>query len=113
MQVLEKNSLPSEIFKLNLIYLFYADDLLVVCNTKDTLAKAIALIEDWCQRNGMTLNQKKSGITFAPRIAKTIPFMCISRTVRINKKGKKITSRFWIPDVPIFVISLSAPNISI
>lgn len=33
-------------------------------------------IEEWSKNNGMQLNKKKSGIVvFAPRSAKTIPYM--------------------------------------
>ncbi len=52
--------------------LFYADDVLTLCDS----TKQIEVIEDWSNRNGMSLNKKKSGIViFANRKAKKIPLM--------------------------------------
>lgn len=42
--------------------LFYADDILLLCDSLDQLTKAIQIIESWARENGMDLNKKKSGI---------------------------------------------------
>jgi hypothetical protein len=56
--------------------LYYADDLLLICSDLDQVERAITLIEQWSQRNGMSLNKEKSGIViFANRHSKKIPLM--------------------------------------
>jgi hypothetical protein len=56
--------------------LFYADDILVLCQTPQQVRRCIWIIEKWSEENGMKLNKKKSGIVvFAPRKDRNIPFM--------------------------------------
>src|ERR1700683_5485834 len=54
--------------------LFYADDLLTLCDNEKQLEKCIEIIERWSKANGMTLNKKKSAIVvFSPRRKRNIP----------------------------------------
>ena len=54
--------------------LFYADDLLTLCDTQEQLAKCIQVIEKWSKDNGMLLNKKKSAIViFSSRRKRKIP----------------------------------------
>jgi len=54
--------------------LLYADDILTICSSVAQLELAITIIESWCERDGMSLNKKKSGIVvFAPRRSKIFP----------------------------------------
>jgi uncharacterized protein (DUF2249 family) len=89
--------------------MMYADDILTLCTTPGQLKTAIKVIEEWCEKNGMTLNKSKSGIiTFAARNAKQIPNMQMKKTTierpRKNKTKKgdanpiiKEEHREWIP----------------
>jgi len=83
--------------------LFYADDLLTLCASKEQLRKAIRVIKKWSLDNGMLLNTKKSGIVvFANRLCQTIPWMEAQRET--NLQGKRVE---WVPaqerfeDIPI------------
>jgi hypothetical protein len=76
--------------------LYYADDLLTLCTSIDQVKKAIQVISEWSERNGMSLNKKKSGIViFAKRRATKIPMM---KTVKEKMKDKKTVKIRWIPD---------------
>lgn len=44
--------------------LAYADDLAICNNKKDTLLKAIKIVEEWAIESKMTINHKKSGILY-------------------------------------------------
>lgn len=67
--------------------LMYADDIMTICASQTQLNKAIQTIEEWCRRNGMILNKKKSGIVvFAPRRATDVPMMKLKENTKI-----------WIP----------------
>ena len=75
--------------------LFYADDILVLCQTQAQLKQCINIIEEWSRQNGMELNKKKSGILpFGPRGAKDIPFLRPEKTY--NEGNKKVKIK-WIP----------------
>ena len=75
--------------------LYYADDLLILCLTTEQIRKAIKIITQWSERNGMSLNKKKSGIVvFAARRAHKIPMMKI---VKEEIKGKKTIKGKWVP----------------
>lgn len=77
--------------------LFYADDILVLCQTQLQLKRCIKVIEDWCARNGMELNKKKSAILpFGPRAAKDISLLKLEKIY--NQKTNK-TTREWTPIV--------------
>ena len=45
----------------------YADDLAVLSQSRVELSKAIKIIENWTERNKMTINKKKSGVIFFKR----------------------------------------------
>ena len=78
--------------------LYYADDLMTLCTSIEQVKKAIKIIEEWSERNGMSLNKKKSGIVvFAKRRANKIPMMKILKEVTKSKKGKEVIKRKWIP----------------
>ncbi|HRP37859.1 MAG TPA: reverse transcriptase family protein, partial [Candidatus Dojkabacteria bacterium] len=67
--------------------LYYADDLLTLCDSEEQLKKAINAIADWSERTGMLLNKKKSGIIiFAGRRATKIPMMKTSNLKEPNSK---------------------------
>ena len=75
--------------------LFYADDILVLCQTQAQLKQCIDIIEEWSKQNGMELNKKKSGILpFGPRGARDIPFLRLEKTY--NEENKKVKIK-WIP----------------
>ena len=77
--------------------LMYADDIMTICTSRDQLNRAIKTIEEWTNKNGMILNQKKSGIVvFAPRKAIKVPLMKLQ--LKTKKKGKKTKiTRTWVP----------------
>ena len=79
--------------------LLYADDILTICSSVAQLELAITIIESWCERNGMSLNKKKSGIVvFAPRRSKNIPFMKAVEEVSQEKKQNKGCKKCkWLP----------------
>jgi hypothetical protein len=78
--------------------LYYADDLMTLCTSIEQVKKAIKIIEEWSERNGMSLNKKKSGIViFAKRRANKIPMMKTVKEVTKSKKGKDVIKRKWIP----------------
>ena len=68
--------------------LFYADDILVLCQTQAQLKQCIEIIEEWSKQNGMELNKKKSGILpFTSRRSRDIPFLRLEEVP--NKENKK------------------------
>ena len=76
--------------------LLYADDILVLTTSPTQLSKAIQIIEDWCQRNGMELNKNKSGIViFTNKMMKDVPLM-----KRMQKSSKNKTH--WAPAIETF-----------
>jgi hypothetical protein len=63
--------------------LFYADDLAVILDTRDDIENVLKTIMEWSERNGMSLNKKKSAILpVIGRNKKTLPFF--------NRKAKDI-----------------------
>jgi hypothetical protein len=40
----------------------YADDILVLCKSREELEKCIRIIKEWGENNGLILSPKKSGI---------------------------------------------------
>ena len=75
--------------------LLYADDIMVICNSKTQLEQAIKVIEDWTIRNGMLLNKKKSGIlTFGARKQKKNPYMECQ-----HQPSNKYYTRVWTPSL--------------
>jgi Reverse transcriptase (RNA-dependent DNA polymerase) len=80
--------------------LMYADDIMTICSSRDQLNKAIIIIEEWSQRNGMALNKKKSGIVvFAPRKATKITMMKHQEDKddkTQSKKGRR-KAKIWVP----------------
>ena len=75
--------------------LFYADDILVLCQTEGQIKQCIKIIEEWSKQNGMELNKKKSGILpFGPRRAKEVALLRLDKT--FNPQTKK-TENKWIP----------------
>jgi retron-type reverse transcriptase len=67
--------------------LYYADDLMTLCTSIEQVKTAIKIIEEWSERNGMSLNKKKSGIVvFAKRRANKIPMM---KTLKEKIKNNK------------------------
>lgn len=77
--------------------LLYADDILILCQTQQQVAKSIQIIERWSHLNGMELNKNKSGIlVFAPRRAKKIPLM--KHETEKDIYGNVIESN-WIPTI--------------
>ena len=83
--------------------LYYADDLLTVCTSLEQIKKAIQIISDWSEKNGMLLNKKKSGIIiFADRKAKKIPMMEIPKSgPNQMRKNKWSPTQAEINGVPI------------
>ena len=68
----------------------YADDILTLCSSVAQLKRAISVIENWCENNGMILNKQKSGIVpFAPRSAKRIPLMRLEKKKELRDKSRK------------------------
>ena len=77
--------------------LLYADDLLLLCQTPGQMKKCIQIVEEWSRKNGMELNKKKSGIVvFAPRSAKTIPYMILEKKPIKGKDGKIHLQKKWV-----------------
>lgn len=75
--------------------LFYADDILVLCQTIPQLKECIEVIERWCAKNGMELNKKKSAILpFGQRRARDISLLRLEKTY--NPQTKKV-EKTWIP----------------
>ena len=74
--------------------LYYADDLLTICTSVEQIKKAINVISEWSEKNGMLLNKKKSGIViFARRKAHKIPMM---KLLKGNLQDTK-TNNHWVP----------------
>ena len=44
--------------------MIFADDIGIIADTRSALTKAIAIIEEWCLKNKMELNKRKSFIVF-------------------------------------------------
>ena len=42
--------------------LAYADDLVLLCRGQEELTKAVQILREWCIKNDITINEKKSGI---------------------------------------------------
>ena len=62
--------------------LFYADDILILCQSPAQIKKCIEIIEKWSELNGMELNKKKSGILpLSSRMTKDIPFMKLEKVL--------------------------------
>jgi hypothetical protein len=77
--------------------LLYADDILILCQSQEQVAKCVQIIENWSYLNGMELNKNKSGIlVFAPRRSKKIPLMKLE-TVK-DTEGKILESN-WVPSI--------------
>ena len=53
---------PQEIDKNVFEILAYADDIAIICKSKDELLKAMDIIDKWCLKNDVRINKKKSGI---------------------------------------------------
>lgn len=67
--------------------LYYADDLLALCSSIEQVRKAIQVITEWSEKNGMLLNKSKSGLViFAGRKVKDVPRM--KTAVVIEKKTR-------------------------
>ena len=83
--------------------LYYADDLLTLCDSIEQVKTAINIITDWSQRNGMLLNKKKSGIViFTRRRANKISLMKLLKDEKNPKKDNKWTpTQIEIEGVPI------------
>jgi len=81
--------------------LLYADDVLILCSSFDQLTKVINFAESWSRKNGMKLNKSKSAIVpFAPRSAKTIPFLSREENPYSKKKEWKALDRSVL-EIPI------------
>ena len=80
--------------------LFYADDLLTLCETIEQVKRTITVVTDWSDKNGMTLNNKKSRIViFKARNSKIVPLMCVQKEeIRSRKKDVCIVTIFcpWV-----------------
>lgn len=76
--------------------LFYADDILILCQSPTQIKKCIEIIEKWSELNGMELNKKKSAILpLSSRMAKDIPFMKLEKC--IDSVTQKVTHQEWTP----------------
>jgi len=83
--------------------LLYTDDILILCNSVGQLKKVIKRVEDWSQKNGMTLNKKKPAIVpYAPQRAKVVPFLVREKDPKSQKKTWK-AARLDFLGVPILV----------
>ena len=78
--------------------LMYADDILTICSSIEQVRKAIKIIDSWCERNGMTLNKRKSGIVvFSNRKATSIPLMRTERIKIMNRRQRLRMRINWVP----------------
>ena len=76
--------------------LFYADDILILCQSPAQIKKCIEIIERWSELNGMELNKKKSGILpLSSRMRKDIPFMKLEKVFDAAKQ--KVIRQEWTP----------------
>ena len=76
--------------------LFYADDILILCQSPAQIKKCIEIIERWSELNGMELNKKKSGILpLSSRMTKDIPFMKLEKVFDAAKQ--KVIRQEWTP----------------
>jgi len=79
--------------------MYYADDLLTLCSSIEQVRKAIKVITEWSEKNGMLLNKAKSGIVvFAGRRGKNVPRMKTVEVIDKNaKKPRKVPRKKLVP----------------
>ena len=77
--------------------LLYADDILILCQSQEQVAKCVKIIEEWSSQNGMELNKKKSGIVvFTSRKARKVPLMKLET---VKDENGYVQRKQWIPSI--------------
>ena len=55
------NDLINKLYQIPGVFvMIFADDIGIIADTRSALTKAIAIIEEWCLKNKMELNKRKS-----------------------------------------------------